>query len=81
MVKELLVSRYSLSRLSQEATSARFSSYERKATFSTKATIAWHDQPRKFTSCAIFSESSCALSEEFKERAPSKKAEVWAKSA
>jgi hypothetical protein len=81
MVKELLASRYSLSRLSREATSAHFSSYEQKATFSTKATITWQGQPRKFTSCTIFSESSWAIREEFKERAPSKKAEVWAKSA
>jgi hypothetical protein len=75
MVKELLASRYRLSRLSREATSAHFS-YKQKATFSTKATITWQGQPRKFTSCAIFSESSWALREEFKERAPSRKAEV-----
>jgi hypothetical protein len=81
MVKELLASWYNLCRLSRETASAHFSSYEQKATFSTKATIAWQGQPRKFTSCAIFSESSWALSEEFKEGAPSKKAEVWAKSA
>jgi hypothetical protein len=81
IVRELLASRYSLSRLSQEAASARFSSYEQEATFNTKAIIAWQGQPRKFTSCAIFSESSWALREEFKERALSKKAEVWAKSA
>jgi hypothetical protein len=76
IVRELLASRYNLSRLSREAVSARFSSYEQKATFSTKATIAWKGQPRKFTSCTIFSESSWALSEKFKERALSKKAEV-----
>jgi hypothetical protein len=81
MVKELLASQYSLSRLSQEATSARFSSYEQEATFSTKATIAWQGQTRKFTSNTIFLESSWALREELKERALSKKAEVWAKSA
>jgi hypothetical protein len=39
MVKELLVSRYSLSKLSREATSARFSSYEQKATFSTESRL------------------------------------------
>jgi hypothetical protein len=81
MVKELLASQYSLSRLSRETTSARFSSYEQKATFSTKAIIAWQGQPRKVTSCAIFLESSWALREEFKEHALSKNAEVWAKSA
>jgi hypothetical protein len=81
MVKELLASRYSLSRLSREAASAHFSSYEQEATFSTKATIAWQGQLGEFTSCAILLESSWELREEFKERALSKKAEVWAKSA
>jgi hypothetical protein len=81
MVKELLASRYSLSRFSREAASARFSSYEQEATFSTQSTITWHSQPREFTSCAILSESSWALREEFKERAPSKEAEVSAKLA
>jgi hypothetical protein len=73
MVKELLASRYSLSRLSQEATSAHVSSYKQETTFSTKATITWQGQLRKFTSCAIFSESSWALREEFREHAPSEK--------
>jgi hypothetical protein len=54
MVKELLASGYNLFRLSREAASARFSSYEQKATFSTKPTIALKGQPRKFTSCIIF---------------------------
>jgi hypothetical protein len=80
MVRELLVSRYSLSRLSREGASARVSSYEQEATFSTQSIIAWQSQPREFTSCAIF-QSSWALREEFKKRAPSKEAEVWAKSA
>jgi hypothetical protein len=40
IVKELLVSRYNLSRLSREAASARFSSYEQEATFSTQSTIS-----------------------------------------
>jgi hypothetical protein len=35
IVKELLVSRYNLSRLSRGAASARFSSYEQESTFST----------------------------------------------
>jgi hypothetical protein len=81
IVKELLASWYNLSRLSREAASASFSSYEQEATFSTQSTIAWQSQPREFTSCAILSESSWALREEFKERAPSKEVEVWAKSA
>jgi hypothetical protein len=34
MVKELLASRYNLSRLSREAASARFSSYKQESTFS-----------------------------------------------
>jgi hypothetical protein len=76
MVKELLASRYSLSRLSREATSARFSSYKQKTTFSIKAIITEQGQPRKFTSCAILSESSWAFREEFRECAISKKAEV-----
>jgi hypothetical protein len=76
MVKELLVSRYSLSRLSLEATSARFSSYKQKTKVSTKAIITEQGQPGKFTSCAIFSESSWAFKEEFRERALSRKAEV-----
>jgi hypothetical protein len=76
MVKELLASRYSLSRLTREATSACFSSYKQKTTFSTKAIITEQGQPGKFTSCAIFSESSWAFREEFGERALSRKAEV-----
>jgi hypothetical protein len=76
MVKELLASRYNLSRLSREATSVYFSSYKQRTTFSTEARRAKQDQPRKFTSCAIFSESSCAFREEFRERALSRKAEV-----
>jgi hypothetical protein len=76
MVKELLASRYNLSRLSREATSARFSSYKQKTTFSTEAIITEHGQLRKFTTCAIFSESSRAFREEFRERALSRKAEV-----
>jgi hypothetical protein len=56
MVKELLASRYSLSRLSQEATRARFSSYKQKTTFSTKAIITKQGQPGKLTSYAILSE-------------------------
>jgi hypothetical protein len=67
--------------LSREATSARFSSYKQETTFSTKATISRQGQPRKFTSCVIFLESSWELREEFREHAPSRKAEVWAKSA
>jgi hypothetical protein len=39
MVKELLASQHSLSRLSREAISARLSSYKQKTTFSTKAII------------------------------------------
>jgi hypothetical protein len=39
IVKELLVSRYNLSRLSQEAASVRFSSYEQESTFNTQSTI------------------------------------------
>jgi hypothetical protein len=80
VIKELLASRYSLSRLSWEATSARFSSYKQEATFNTNATTMKQGQPRKFTSCTIFSESSWALREEFKEHAPSRKADVWARS-
>jgi hypothetical protein len=76
MVKELLASRYSLSKLSREATSAHFSSYKQKATFIIKAIIARQGQPRKFTSCAILSESSWPFREEFRERALSRKAEV-----
>jgi hypothetical protein len=48
---------------------------------SIEAREARQKQPREFTSCAIFSESSCAFREEFKERALSKKTEVWLKSA
>jgi hypothetical protein len=81
IVKELLASRYSLSRLSREATSARFSSYKHKTTFSTEAIIIDQGQLEKLTSCAIFSESSWAFKEEFKEWALSRKAEAWAKSA
>ena len=40
IVKELLASRYNLSRLSREAASAWFSSYEQEATFSTQSTIS-----------------------------------------
>jgi hypothetical protein len=76
MVKELLASRYSLSRLSREATSARFSSCKQKTTFSNKAIIIEQDQLGKFTSCAILSESSWAFREGFRERALSRKAEV-----
>jgi hypothetical protein len=72
MVKELLASRYSLSRLLREATSACFSSYKQKTTFSIKAIIIEQGQLEKFTSCAIISESSWA----FRERALSRKAEV-----
>jgi hypothetical protein len=81
IVKELITSRYNLSRLSREAASACFSSYEQEATFSTQSTIAWQSQPREFTSCAILLESSWALREEFKQHALSKELEVWAKSA
>jgi hypothetical protein len=52
-----------------------------RTSLSIEARGAKQEQPRKFTSCAIFSELSCAFREEFKERAPSKKAEVWIKSA
>jgi hypothetical protein len=52
-----------------------------RTTRSIEAREAKQKQPREFTSCAIFSESSCAFREEFKEQAPSKKAEVWLKSA
>jgi hypothetical protein len=48
---------------------------------SIEAREAKQKQSREFTSCVILSESSCAFTEEFKERAPSKKAEVWLKSA
>jgi hypothetical protein len=48
---------------------------------SIEAREARQKQPRKFTSCAIFSESRCAFREEFRERAPSKKVEFWLKSA
>jgi hypothetical protein len=40
IVKELLASRYNLSRLSREAASARLSSYEQEATFNTQSTIS-----------------------------------------
>jgi hypothetical protein len=40
IVKELLASRYNLSRLSREVASAGFSSYEQEATFSTQSTIS-----------------------------------------
>jgi hypothetical protein len=76
MVKELLASRYSLSRLSWKATSVCFSSCKERTTFNIEARRAKQDQPRKFTSCVIFSESSCAFREEFRERALSRKAEV-----
>jgi hypothetical protein len=39
IVKELLAPQYNLSRLSREAASGRFSSYEQEATFSTQSTI------------------------------------------
>jgi hypothetical protein len=80
MVKELLASRYNLSRLSREATSAHFSSCKQKTSFNIKTIIARSGQPGQFTSCAILSESSWAFREEFREHALSKKAEVWAKS-
>jgi hypothetical protein len=76
MVKELLASRYNLSRLSREATSARFSSCKQKTTLSTKGIIIEQGQPGKLTSCAILSKSSWAFREEFRERALSRKAEV-----
>jgi hypothetical protein len=76
MVKELLASRYSLSRLSWEATSVCFSYCNQRTTFNIEARRAKQDQPRKFTSCAIFPESSYAFREEFREGALSKKAEV-----
>jgi hypothetical protein len=81
MDKELLASWYILSRLSREPTSVCFSSCKLRTTFNIKARIAKQGQPRKFTSCAILSESSWAFREEFRERALSRKAEVWAKSA
>jgi hypothetical protein len=40
IVKELLASRYNLSKLSRDAASARFSSYEQEGTFSTQSTIS-----------------------------------------
>jgi hypothetical protein len=80
MVKELLASRYRLSRLSREAISARFSSYKQKTSFSIKEIITKQGQPGKFTSCAILSESRWAYREEFREHALSRKVEVWAKS-
>jgi hypothetical protein len=40
IVKEFLALRYNLSRLSRETASARFSSYEQEATFSTQLTIS-----------------------------------------
>jgi hypothetical protein len=40
IVKELLASRYNLSRLSREAASARLSSYEQEAIFITQSTIS-----------------------------------------
>jgi hypothetical protein len=52
-----------------------------RTTLSIEAREAKQKQPKEFTSCAIFSESSCAFREEFREQAPSKKAEVWLKSA
>jgi hypothetical protein len=76
MVKELLASQYNLSRLSQEATSVHFSSCKQRIAFSIEARIAKQGQSRKFTSCAILSESSCAFREEYRERALSRKAEV-----
>jgi hypothetical protein len=76
MVKELLASRYSLSRLSREATSVCFSSCKQKTTFNIKAIIAEQGQPGKFTTCATLSESRWAFREEFRECALSRKAEV-----
>jgi hypothetical protein len=52
-----------------------------RTTLSIQARGAKQEQPREFTSCSIFSKSSCAFREEFKERALSKKEEVWIKSA
>ena len=52
-----------------------------RTTLSIEAREAKQKQPKEFTSCAIFLESSCAFREEFREQAPSKKAEVWLKSA
>jgi hypothetical protein len=51
-----------------------------KTTLSIEARETKQKQPREFTSCVIFSVSSCAFREEFKERALSKKAEVCHKS-
>jgi hypothetical protein len=58
MVKELLASRYNMSRLSREATSVHFSSCKQKITLSIKAIIIEQGQPGKFTSCVTLSESS-----------------------
>jgi hypothetical protein len=52
-----------------------------RTTLSIEARRAKQKHPRKFTSCAIFSESNYAFREEFRERALSRKAEVWIKSA
>jgi hypothetical protein len=52
-----------------------------RTTLSIEAREAKQKQTREFTSCAIFSESSCVFRAKFKKRAPSKKAEVWLKSA
>jgi hypothetical protein len=52
-----------------------------RTTLSIEARRAKQGQPRKFTSCAIFSKLSWAFREEFRERAPSKKAKVWIKLA
>jgi hypothetical protein len=46
-----------------------------RTTLSIEAREAKQKQPREFTSCAIFSESSRAFREEFREQAPSKKVE------
>jgi hypothetical protein len=51
-----------------------------RTTLSIEAREEKQKQPREFTSCAIFSELSCAFREEFRERAPSKKTKVWLKS-
>jgi hypothetical protein len=51
-----------------------------RTSLSIEARGAKQEQPREFTSWVIFLESSCAFREEFKERAPSKKVEVWTKS-
>jgi hypothetical protein len=76
MVKELLASWYNISRLSQEATSVRFSSCKQRTVFNIEARVEKQGQPMKFTSCAILSESRCAFREELREHALSKNVEV-----